>query len=108
MREETDNRAEQFPVTSLDHIFEEAERRHPKVNVSEFKPPHDRETTWKKTKQATLARKKAASRAAKPTIKKKISTLLKPKQEEGEMDIKPIYLLGGLGALAGLVFLMKR
>ncbi len=97
-----DTRAEKEPVYDLDKLLG-SQAREPRVSVGEFKPPHDEKTTWHKTKKATIARKKAAQRA-KPTLKKKLGSILKRKDDDGTT----MYLLGGIGAVAALAFLMKH
>jgi hypothetical protein len=108
MREEEDHRADDVPVRSLDSLFEEARR--PRVEVREFERPHDMQTTWKDTKRATAARKKAATRSnggPKPSIARRASAFMKKKGSKDEDGVALPYLLGGVGAAVGLLFLMK-
>ena len=100
--ERGDDRADQNPVTNLDELLSKHER--PTVKVAEFAKPHDRDSTWKSTKQATVARKKKATRALKPPIRKRLTSILKGKDDEG----LGLYILGGIGAAIGLVFLLKK
>jgi hypothetical protein len=97
-----DARAEKDPVYDLKDLLGKAAPAEERVKVSEYGRPHDEKSTWLKTKKATVARKKKEQRA-KPTIKKKVKSLFR----RGDEESTTLYLLGGIGAIAALTFLMK-
>lgn len=72
------------------------------VKVGEYKkPPHDRDSTWKKTRDKVIARKKAEVR--KEGKKKfKMPKFKTSKKDDGDYTV---YMLGGLGAIAALMLL---
>ena len=97
-----DARAEKDPVYDLKDLLGKAAPTEERVKVSGYGRPHDEKSTWMNTKKATIARKKKEQRA-KPTIKKKVKSLF----NRGEEGNTTLYLLGGIGAIAALTFLMK-
>jgi hypothetical protein len=103
MRDESiaDARAERDPVYDLKDLLGKGVPAEERVKVSEYGRPHDEKSTWIKTKKATIARKKKEQRA-KPTLKKRAQSVFG--KEEGNTTL---YLLGGIGAIAAMTFLMK-
>ena len=95
-----DVRANNLPEVDINRLLGYSGER-PRVQVSEF--PGDEKKAWSRTRNATIARKKAALRA-KPTLRKKVSFLEKKKDGEASYTL---YILAGVGALVAATCLMK-
>ena len=93
-----DVRANNLPEVDINRLLGYTGDR-PRVQVSEY--PGDEKRAWTRTKNATIARKKAALRA-KPTLKKRILE----KKRDGEANYT-LYVLAGVGALVAATCLMK-
>ncbi len=78
------------------------------VKVGEYKkPPLDRDSTWKKTRDKVIARKKAMVRKDKDKDKHGKKKFKMPKfgAANKEQPDYTVYMLGGLGAIAAFMLL---